>query len=110
MRSHGGVRALRDGLLAALVGALLAGAGVVPCLPSLSETSDAGTAQGPAMDAPPGAAVAATLSVAPAAMAAPLSSASRFVVAHDTLACGCRADGSPHTAAAMKSAPTILRL
>jgi len=110
MRSHSTVRALMDRLVAAMMIALLAGPSVAPCPPSLVGEGDASSAPGTGMEAPPGPTASATLSIAPAAMAAPLSATARFVVTPNPLAGARTADSTPRPAVVVKSAPTILRI
>jgi hypothetical protein len=110
MQSHGLVRALTDGLLAALLSALLAGPGIVPGAPPVADQRDPSSAQGTGMEAPPGPTASAALAIAPAAIAAPLAANARFVTAFDPRAWCTAAGGTRPPRVVPRSAPTILRV
>jgi hypothetical protein len=110
MSSNGLVRALMDRLAATMLVALLAGPGLASWQPGLVDAREPSPAQDTGMNAPPGPTASAALSIAPAALAVPLSATGRIVLAFDPLACDRPAVRVLRPAVAVKSAPTILRI
>jgi hypothetical protein len=111
MSSHRIVRALTERLAAMILVALLAGLSVLPCGPGLAAARDVSSAQDTGMSAPPGPTASAALSIAPAALAAPLSAAVRVVVIEfEPIAGGRPTDRVLRPPMAPKPAPTILRV
>ncbi len=110
MLFHGTVRALMYRLAATMLVALLAGGSLATCPSGLADERDRSSPQDTGISAPPGPKASATLSVAPLAPAASLSSTARVVLAVYARAGGSPQGKPPRLGRAFRSAPTILRV
>jgi hypothetical protein len=110
MSFHGPVATVIRRLVATMLVALLVGPGLAMIRPALADTHDASSGSDTGVNSPPAPAVSALVSVAPAALAAPLSVTPRVLEAVPPPWCGRPSNRTLPPASATKSAPTILRV
>jgi hypothetical protein len=110
MSFHGPVAALIRRLVAAVLVALLVGPGLAMIPPALADTPHATSAADTGVNPLPAPAVSALVSVAPAALAAPLSVPPRVLESVPPAYCGRPSNRTVRPASAARSAPTILRV
>jgi hypothetical protein len=111
MRFHQLVRGSLRRLAAAILMALLAWPVAAPASPPVTREQPVRSAHSDGMTATPAHAAAAEVAIAPAGMAAPPASAiERVVVSNHPLVCRTTADRPTRRPAAVKPAPTVLRV